>query len=107
MTIITYLSNNFKAFLRSWQFRWQQHKNYKKLQREEKALKKAKKIADKRAAMDGRRYYVLPDHNGDLMVLNSREIDRLKRFDIMSKKVTILDLLKESLYFTGKDPREK
>lgn len=107
MNIVTYLTGNFKAFWGGWQFRWKQHKNYNRLRREQKALVKAKKLAEQRASMDGRRYYVLPDWKGDLMVLNSREVEKLKRAGVMSKRVNILNLLNEALYFTGKDPREK
>lgn len=99
--MIKYLKRNFLAFWAGWQMRLAQHRKYKQLKRKEKALGKAKKLADRRAAMDGRRHYVLPDWNGHYMVLNMREIKALKRAGIMSKQVTIHDLLNEAEYFTG------
>ncbi len=63
-------------------------------------LRRATKVAELRHKGDGKRYYVLPDFNGDLRVLNTKEIDALKRAKIMDKKVNFFDLMKEALYHT-------
>lgn len=62
--------------------------------------KKAIRWANKKHKADGKRYYVLSDARGKLVVLNRAEIEYLKKAGIMSRKVNVVDLLKESLYFT-------
>jgi len=107
--LLKQLRRNFIFFITSWMppqwtaawsQKWAQWKKRRELRREEKAIKKAKKLAQRRHAVDGRRYYVLPDWNGDLMVLNNREIDQLKRHGVMSKRVNVKHLLDEAVYFT-------
>jgi len=71
-----------------------------RLSREGKMLRRATKLADLRHKADGKRYYVLPDFNGDLRVLNSKEIDALKRAKVMDKQVSFYYLINESLYHT-------
>lgn len=98
--IYIYLRGNFVALIKAWEMRWAQHKKYKELQRKEKALNKAKVLAEKRARMDGRRYYILPDWNGHYMVLNKEEIGKLKKAGVMSKRVKSFHLTQEAEYYT-------
>ncbi len=70
----------------------------RKLRRQKKALVKAKKLADRRALATGKKQWVLPDHRGQLKVLNRTEIQVLKRFKVMNRHVTGSDLDREALY---------
>ena len=65
----------------------------------------AKKYADKRKRRNELMHYVLPAGAGSeqMVVFNSREMKQLKRMGLMSKKVTIEVLLRESYYFTKKN----
>jgi len=99
--MIKYLRNNFLEFVNSWRTVWEQRKQEKAVRRKEKALLKAKKLAVRRAKMDGRRYYILPDWDGNYMVLNKSEVEKLKKAGVMSKKVNAYHLMKEAEYFTN------
>lgn len=70
-----------------------------------KEFKRAKKQADRLTELDNRRYYVLPDWNGKLVAMNSKQIAFLKRKKMMGKQVNGFYLMKEALYFT--DPKNK
>jgi hypothetical protein len=70
------------------------------LSKDERAVKKACKLADRRASIYRRRYFVIRDWTGKPAVLNNREIQMLKRKKIMNKKCNIVHLLNESIYFT-------
>ena len=65
----------------------------------------SKKYADKRKRRNELMHYVLPAGRGSeqMVVFNSREMKQLKRLGLMSKRVTIEVLLRESYYFTKKN----
>lgn len=95
--LFTYLYGNF-----NWNMNrlWSLWKKNRELSRMGRRMKKAKRIAMRRHKIDGKRYYILPDHRGDLCVVNNKEIETLKKAGIMNKQVCIADLLKEALWFT-------
>ena len=64
----------------------------------------SREYADKRKRRNGLMHYVLPSGAGSeqMVVFNSREMKQLKRLGLMSKRVTIEVLLRESYYFTKK-----
>ena len=76
------------------------YKEVFRLQREKRAKRRAIKLAELRHKADGKRYYVLPDWNGNLKALNHLEINELKRQGVMSKNVNIKNLMEEAVYYT-------
>lgn len=68
----------------------------------------AKKYANKRHEMDGKKYYVYPSGVDSLIVFNSIEMKDLKRKGFIKKgvNITIAALLEGSYYFTP-DPTNK
>lgn len=64
-------------------------------------------IADLKQKAYNRRYWVLPDPKDRLVALNNRDIKRLKKLGIMSKKVDFIHLLSESFYYTPLDRNNK
>ena len=98
---VKYLQGNFKTLLASWKKRWKEYKIYRMVKKEEKALNKAKKLAILKASMNGYRYWVLRDANGDFVPLNKLEIQELQREGIMSRKVNAYHLMREAEFFTS------
>lgn len=97
--IKTFLERTKLFNTRLWYW-WEQKKELRKVKRQARRRKRKIKEADLRHKADGKRYYVLPDANGTLHALNNREIEHLKKTGIMSKHVTIHNLLKEAVYHT-------
>jgi len=79
---------------------WNTYKKHRSVGKAFKAAEKAKRLAMKRYQTDGRRYFVLQDCNGDLVVVNNSEIKRLQKVGLISKKATHYDFLREAVYFT-------
>lgn len=63
-------------------------------------LSVAARKADKAHAATGDRYYVMPDPNDCLVVLRRRGMRLLRRRGVFEKRVRMVDLQKESFYFT-------
>lgn len=65
--------------------------------------KYAKKYANKRHEIDGKRYYVYPAGPEMLLVFNSIELKDLKRRGFVSKgaKIDVSTLLRDSYYYTS------
>ena len=113
---MNHLKQNFLKAIHSWKTALARDKRNRRTYRAYKAklrqlcddgqeLRRATLLADARHDIDGKAYFVLPDGNGMLNALNSKEIAMLKSGGIMSHKVTIYDLLKESLYCTMQKDR--
>jgi len=79
---------------REWLYIKDRWSNYLKGRERRKAIK----IAIARHKTDGKTYYVLPDGDGILRAFNSKEINALKKMKLMNKRVSIIDLLKESVF---------
>lgn len=47
-----------------------------------------------------KRYYVMPDHNDKLIVMNRSEFRKLKLHKRMSEEAKVKHLIKESFYYT-------
>lgn len=99
-----FLQQNFWRIIASYAAMFREHRTHrnhlKQMRRHGKALRIARKEADAMHKATGKAYYVLPDANGQLRVLDKAAIRNLKRFKIMSDKVTVIDLLTESEYNT-------
>lgn len=72
----------------------------KQIRRHRKELAMRTKEADELHKATKKTYYVLPDYNGVLQVLDKSNIKNLKRAKIMNREVTCVDLLTESEYNT-------
>ena len=79
---------------------WLDATRYMEALKDNKRVKRAKKMADLKHQTDGKRRYVLRDWNGYPCALTRKEIYFLQIKGIMAKKITINDLLKEALYVT-------
>lgn len=90
----------FKAVLGMPVEYWQDATRYMEALKDNKRVKRAKKMADLKHQTDGKRRYVLRDWNGYPCALTRKEIYFLQMKGIMAKKITINDLLKEALYVT-------
>ena len=75
-------------------------KTRKAIRKHGKELAEAKRQADLMHEATKKTYWVLPDYNGVLQVLDKSNLRNLKRAKIMNKEVTIVDLLMESEYNT-------
>lgn len=91
------LLKQIRSYFRIKYDSWRQKRN---LKLQARAINRAKKYADEKHALDGRRYYVLTDWKGDYRVVNKREVSTLKRLGVMSKKVNHKVLLEEAVYWT-------
>lgn len=98
------LKHNFWLVIESWKAQIRLHrinrKTRKAIRKHGKELAEAKRQADLMHKATGKSYYVLPDHEGSLRVLDKAGIKNLKRFKVMDKAVTVVDLLTESEYNT-------
>lgn len=79
---------------------WQDANRYLEAIKDNKRVKRAKKMADLKHQTDGKRRYVLRDWNGYPYALTRKEIYALQLKGIMNKDITINDLLREALYVT-------
>ena len=98
------LKHNFWLVIESWKAQIRLHrinrKTRKAIRKHGKELAEAKRQADLMHKATGKSYYILPDHEGSLRVLDKAGIKNLKRFKVMDKAVTVVDLLTESEYNT-------
>ena len=94
------LINYFKQLLEMPVEYWENANEYMKLRRSKIRLKRACKVADIKTSMDGRRRWVINDWNNNPVDLTRYEIKKLQSRGIMGKKITFLDLDRESLYHT-------
>ena len=62
--------------------------------------REAVRKADKAHADDGNRYYVLPNAEGKLLIMDKKNFRILKRKHYINSKATVQDLLDECFYFT-------
>jgi len=80
---------------------WAEYKNrLRKITDDGQELDRIILIADALQRSTHKAQYVLQDHDGVLRSLNGAQIRALKKFKVMDKKVTVYDLLTESLYST-------
>lgn len=104
INIANYFTHNFWLVIENWQAQFRAHRAHrrtrKQIRRHGKELSMRKKEADEMHKATKKTYYVLPDYNGVLRVLDKANIKNLKRAKIMSKEVTCVDLLTESEYNT-------
>ena len=102
--MISYIKHNFYLVIENWAAQIRAHRAHKKvlrqIRRHGKELKMRIKEADALHKATGKAYYVLPDYNGVLQVLDKANIKILKRAKIMNREVTCVDLLCESEYNT-------
>lgn len=78
---------------------WRDANRYLEALKDNKRVKRAKKMADLKHQTDGKRRYVLRDWNGYPYALTRKEIYALQLKGIMNKHITINDLLR-ALYVT-------
>lgn len=101
---MNYLKQNFDNVIKSWMAKIALHQQNirarKDRRRHGKALKEAIRQADEMHKATGRAYYVMKDYNGELRVLDKASIQTLKKFKVMDKAVTVMDLLTEVEYST-------
>ena len=93
------------TFLKELLYAFQEWTNhYRRMWREwKKSVKtrRAIRLANlKSKANGGKRVYVLEDYFGNYHACLAKEVEILKRRGLMSKKATIVDLLRESIYHT-------
>lgn len=101
------LEKNFRTVIESWVTNFRLHRKNVKIRKEirkhGKQLKQARKTADEMHKATGKTYFVLPDWEGNLQVLDKMGVRGLKKFKVMSQDVTFMDLLMESEYSTAKN----
>jgi hypothetical protein len=65
------------------------------------AVWRAKVLADANSKKyNGRRFYVLPDWNGNYQVLHKGMIKKMQANGNLPKGLTFIDLINESVYYT-------
>ena len=65
------------------------------------AIWRSKVLADANSKKyNGRRFYVLPDWNGNYQVVNRGMIKRMQAEGNLPKSLTFIDLINESIYYT-------
>lgn len=98
------LQRNFRTVIESWVSIWRLHRrgaaDRREIRRHGRQLREARKTADEMHKATGKTYYCLPDHENNMRVLDKMGIKGLKRVKVMSKDVTVVDLLTESEYNT-------
>ena len=94
------LTRNFRSVIYTWMHNIAVDRMNRKIKRRGKALKEAIRQADLMHEASKKTYYVMPDYNGELRILDKANIKNLKKFKVMSKAVTVMDLLTESEYNT-------
>lgn len=98
------LTHNFWLVIENWKAQFVAHRNHrrtmKQIRRHRKELAMRTKEADELHKATKKTYYVLPDYNGVLQVLDKSNIKTLKKFKVMDRAVTCVDLLTESEYNT-------
>lgn len=69
----------------------------------------AKRYADMRKERNGLKHWVLPAGSGaeQLVVFNTKEKKRLQQLNLMSRRVTVNQLLKDAYYFTPDTSKKK
>ncbi len=58
------------------------------------------KVADAKQAAYNKRFYVIDDWNHRLVIISKDDLNKLKRMKVYDKKITHLDLMRESFYYT-------
>lgn len=67
---------------------------------DELKLKFAIHMADKAHSQNGKRYYVMPDEKDQLIIMHRPSFRKMKRSGQMSYQAKVVDLKRESFYFT-------
>ena len=102
---MNWLKHNFWFVIENWKGQILRHRNHRKtvkqIRRHRKELNMRIKEADELHKTTKKTYYVLPDYNGVLQVLDKANIKNLKRAKIMNREVTVVDLLTEAEYSTA------
>ena len=102
--MINYIKHHFWLSVETWQSNIRAHRAHKKtmrqIRRHGKELKMRRKEADELHKATGKAYYCLPDPDGAIRVLDKANIKTLKKFKVMDKAVTCVDLLTEAEYST-------
>lgn len=98
------LKHNFYLVVENWSAQIRAHRahrrNIRAIRRHKSELKFRTQEADEMHRATKKAYYVLPDSDGVLRVLDKANIKTLKKFKVMDKAVTCVDLLTESEYNT-------
>ena len=101
---MNYIKHTFYLFVESWAAQIRAHRAHrrtiKEIRRHKRELKYRTQEADELHKATKKAYYVLPNHEGVLMVLDKANVKTLKKFKVMDKGVTCVDLLTESEYNT-------
>ena len=99
------LKRNFYFVIESYIGMWREHrahrKTIKQIRRHRRELNMRRLEADELHKTTGKTYWILPDYNGVLQVLDKQNIKNLKRAKIMNRDVTVIDLLLEAEYCTA------
>jgi hypothetical protein len=74
--------------------------------RTKRRFTKAKKLADKKSAADGRTYYVILGHKNRYEVLSGYDVQQLKRQGTFRRNMTIRDLLEASTYIATQNKKK-
>lgn len=101
---MNYIKHTFYVIVESWAAQIRAHRAHrrtiKEIRRHRRELKYRIQEADELHKATKKAYYVLPNHEGVLMVLDKANVKTLKKFKVMDKAVTCVDLLCESEYST-------
>jgi len=99
------LKHNFYFVIENWIGQWRAHQAHrrtvKQIRKHRRELNMRKREADELHKTTGKTYWILPDYNGVLQVLDKQNIKSLKRAKIMNREVTVIDLLLEAEYCTA------
>lgn len=99
------LQRNFyfviESFVNQWRASRKSARDRRQIRRHGRELNLRKKEADELHKTTGKTYWILPDYNGVLQVLDKQNIKNLKRAKIMNREVTVIDLLMEAEYCTA------
>ncbi len=64
-------------------------------------VNRARKIADLKHSIDGKRYYVLEDPSGRLHILSRKDILKYKKAGAINKGAGFDEIISRALYFTN------
>lgn len=102
--MISYIKHNFYLVIENWAAQIRAHRAHRRtikvIHRHRRELKYRIREANELHRATKKAYYVLPNPDNVLMVLDKANVKTLKKFKVMDKAVTCVDLLTESEYNT-------
>ena len=102
--MINYIKHTFYLIVENWAAQIRAHRAHRRttkvIRKHRRELKYRIQEADELHRATKKAYYVLPNPDNVLMVLDKANVKTLKKFKVMDKAVTCVDLLTEAQYST-------